>query len=204
MTTAKKTTTTKKPRTTAKPKTVKVAAIPDLPRNPLAFEVLDVVSKQRSKAKKVEALKKYEDVSLKMIFIWNFDESVISVLPPGDVPYANFDDQVSNSGGMNAKMNDEIRKMHETGSFSIGSADKQGRTTIRRECKNFYHFIKGGNPGINNLRRETMFINLLQGLHPLEAEILCLVKDKKLTDRYKLTQEIVAEAYPDIKWGGRS
>ena len=204
MTTAKKTTTTKKPRTTTKPKTVKVAAIPDLPRNPLAFEVLDVVSKQRSKAKKVEALKKYEDVSLKMIFIWNFDESVISVLPPGDVPYANFDDQVSNSGGMNAKMNDEIRKMHETGSFSIGSADKQGRTTIRRECKNFYHFIKGGNPGINNLRRETMFINLLQGLHPLEAEILCLVKDKKLTDRYKLTQEIVAEAYPDIKWGGRS
>ena len=204
MTTAKKTTTTKKPRTTAKPKTVKVAAIPDLPRNPLAFEVLDVVSKQRSKTKKVEALKKYEDVSLKMIFIWNFDESVISVLPPGDVPYANFDDQVSNSGGMNAKMNDEIRKMHETGSFSIGSADKQGRTTIRRECKNFYHFIKGGNPGINNLRRETMFINLLQGLHPLEAEILCLVKDKKLTDRYKLTQEIVAEAYPDIKWGGRS
>ena len=170
----------------------------------MAFEVLDVVSKQRSKAKKVEALKKYEDVSLKMIFIWNFDESVISVLPPGDVPYANFDDQVSNSGGMNAKMNDEIRKMHETGSFSIGSADKQGRTTIRRECKNFYHFIKGGNPGINNLRRETMFINLLQGLHPLEAEILCLVKDKKLTDRYKLTQEIVAEAYPDIKWGGRS
>ena len=204
MTTAKKTTTTKKPRTTTKPKTVKVAAIPDLPRNPLAFEVLDVVSKQRTKAKKVEALKKYEDVSLKMIFIWNFDESVVSMLPPGDVPYANFDDQVSNSGGMNAKMNDEIRRMHETGSFSLGNADKQGRTTIRRECKNFYHFVKGGNPGINNLRRETMFINLLQGLHPLEAEILCLVKDKKLGEKYKLTQDIVSEAYPDIKWGGRS
>ena len=204
MTTAKKTTTTKKPRTTTKPKTVKVAAIPDLPRNPLAFEVLDVVSKQRTKAKKVEALKKYEDVSLKMIFIWNFDESVVSMLPPGDVPYANFDDQVSNSGGINAKMTDEIGRMHETGSFSLGNADKQGRTTIRRECKNFYHFVKGGNPGINNLRRETMFINLLQGLHPLEAEILCLVKDKKLSDKYNITKDVVSGAFPQIVWGNRS
>jgi hypothetical protein len=205
MTTTKKTATTTKTRSkTTAPKTVKTVAIPDLPRNPLAFEVLDVVSKQRTKAKKVEALKKYEDVSLKMLFIWNFDESVISLLPPGEVPYANFDDQVSNSGSMNAKMSDEIRRMHETGSFSIGNADRQGRTTIRRECKNFYHFIKGGNDGLTNLRRETMFINLLQGLHPLEAEILCLVKDKKLSDTYNLTKEIVAEAYPDIQWGNRS
>ena len=46
-----------------------------------------------------------------------------------------------------------------------------------------------------------MFINILTGLHPLEAEILCLVKDKKLSDSYKITKEIVAEAYPDIQWG---
>jgi hypothetical protein len=49
-----------------------------------------------------------------------------------------------------------------------------------------------------------MFINILEGLHPLEAEILCLVKDKKLSTKYNLTKEIVAEAYPDIQWGGRS
>jgi hypothetical protein len=49
-----------------------------------------------------------------------------------------------------------------------------------------------------------MFINLLQGLHPLEAEIICLVKDKKLSDKYNITKELVAEAYPDIKWGNRS
>ena len=54
------------------------------------------------------------------------------------------------------------------------------------------------------VRRETMFINILEGLHPLEAEIVCLVKDKKLEDRYKITKEIVAEAYPDITWGNRS
>jgi hypothetical protein len=48
-----------------------------------------------------------------------------------------------------------------------------------------------------------MFINILQGLHPLEAEILCLVKDKKLSTKYKITKEIVSEAYPDIQWGNR-
>ena len=50
-----------------------------------------------------------------------------------------------------------------------------------------------------------MFINILQGLHPREAEILCLVKDKQLETKYKsITKEIVSQAYPDIKWGGRS
>ena len=64
--------------------------------------------------------------------------------------------------------------------------------------------MKGGNPGLNSIRRETMFINILQGLHPLEAEILCLVKDGNLEDRYKITKEVVSEAYSDIQWGGRS
>ena len=94
--------------------------------------------------------------------------------------------------------------MHETGSFSMGSSDKEGHTTIRREYVNFYHFLKGGNDSLNNIRRETMFINILEGLHPLEAEILILVKDKKLTDKYKITKDVVSAAYPQITWGGRS
>ena len=187
--------------TTPKKKTTKSL---ELPTNPLAFEVLGLVSKQRSKAKKVEILKKYEDRSLKSLLIWNFDETVISLLPSGEVPYSEYDEQTTNSGTLSTKINEEIRNMYSKGSFSLGVSDKQGRTTIRRESKNFYHFVKGGNPGLNNIRRETMFINLLQGLHPLEAEIICLVKDKRLSEKYKITKEIVAEAYPDIKWGGRS
>ena len=49
-----------------------------------------------------------------------------------------------------------------------------------------------------------MFIQILEGLHPEEAKVLCLVKDKSLQSKYKLTYEIVREAYPDIQWGGRS
>ena len=192
------TTTTKKKTTTNK-----VVSL-ELPRNPFVFEVLDLVSKQRSKAKKIEVLKKYEHVSLKATLIWNFDESIISMLPEGEVPYSGFEDQASSNGTLSTKISEEVRRMHEMDSFSMGSSDKNGHTTIRREFKNFYHFLKGGNDSMSGVRRETMFINILEGLHPLEAEIVCLCKDKKLSERYKITKEIVSEAYPDITWGNRS
>jgi len=194
-------TTTKKKTTTRKPRVVKAATpLPNLPRKPFVFEVLDLVSKQKTKAKKIEVLKKYDEFHLRTIFLWNFDEVIESVLPDGDVPYQSYDDQNSYSGSLSTKIKEDIRSMYDTGSFSMGVSDQQGRTTIRRECKNFYHFVKGGNDGMNNMRRESMYINILQGLHPLEAEILVLVKDKRLSEKYKITREIVEEAYPDIVW----
>jgi len=193
-----KTTTKKK---TAKPKTVRVAKIPELPRNPFVFEVLDAASKQRSKAKKVEVLQRYGDISLKMILKWNYDSTLISALPEGEVPYGNFEDDANTTGTLTTKVSLQVRKMHEAGSFSMGSSDKQGHTTIRREAKNFYRFIRGGQDSLSNLRRETFFINILEGLHPLEAEVLILVKDKRLEEQYNISKEIVSLAFPDIIWG---
>jgi hypothetical protein len=194
--------------TTLKTKTKEIAAkeptaIIELPPNPFAFEVLNLVSKQRTNAKKVEVLKKYEDPSLKALFIWNFDESLISMLPEGDVPYASVGEQNSFGGTVSDKIKDAVSKMGEMNSNSLGMND-QGRSTIRKEYTRFYNFIRGGNNGLSSLRRETMFINVLQGLHPLEAEILILVKDKKLETKYKITKQIVSDAYPDIKWGNRT
>jgi hypothetical protein len=186
MTTTTKTKTAKTTETKTKTTSVKVETSLDLPKNPFAFEVFDLASRQRTKEKKVEVLKRNEHISLKSILIWNFDESISSLLPDGAVPYSEYDEQTSYSGSLSTKITEEIRRMHETGSFSLGSSDKQGRTTIRREYKNFYHFVKGGNDAMNNIRRETMFINILEGLHPLEAEILCLIKDKKLKQSIKL------------------
>jgi len=162
-----------------------------------------VVSKQRTNVRKIEALKKFEHPSLKALFIWNFDETVISMLPEGEVPYASVGEQNSFSGTVSGKINDAVNKMTELNSPSLGASD-QGKSSIRKEYERFYNFVKGGNDGLSSLRRETMFINVLQGLHPLEAEILCLVKDKKLQSKYKITKDIVSEAYPDIKWGNRS
>ena len=195
------TTTKKKTTTTRKPRVVKAAApLPNLPRKPFVFEVLDLVSKQKTKAKKVQVLKKYDEFHLRTLFLWNFDTTIESALPDGEVPYQSYDDQNTYSGTLSTKLQEDIRSMYETGSFSMGVSDNQGRTTIRREVKNFYHFVKGGNDAMNNMRRESMFINILQGLHPLEAEIICLVKDGNLSDKYKVTREIVEEAYPDIVW----
>ena len=202
MTTTKKTTTKK---TTVK--TVKARAsstpIPTLPTNPFVYEVFDAVSKQRSKAKKVEVLKRYAHDSIMTVLIWNFDETAISVLPVGDVPYGTNREDNSMTGTLSDKINDAVGKMTEMGSNSLGSQD-QGKSTIRKEYSKFYNFVKGGNDSLSSLRRETMFINILEGLHPLEAEILVLVKDKRLSEKYKITKEVVSEAYPQITWGGRS
>jgi hypothetical protein len=175
----------------------------ELPANPFIFEVLTLASKQRTNTKKVEILQKYNHPSLRAIFIWNFDESIISMLPEGEVPYSSVDQQNSFSGTLSEKIENAVDKMEEIGTNSLGSQD-QGRSSIRKEYTKFYNFVKGGNDGLSSLRRETMFINILEGLHPLESEILCLCKDKKLQTKYKITKEIVSQAYPDIQWGGRS
>ncbi len=106
--------------------------------------------------------------------IWNFDHTAISVMPEGEVPY----------------------KKNEA---PLGT----DHTSLRKEWRNLYHFVKGGNDSLSSLRRESMFIQLLEGLHPDEAEIICLVKDGNLESKYKLKKEIVKEAYTDIKWGDR-
>jgi len=146
-----------------------------LPPNPFVHEVLEVISKQRTKAKKIELLKEYRCDSLVSLLIWNFDDSVISMLPEGEVPF-------------------------EKNEVPIGT----DHTSLRKEWKNLYHFVKGGNDSLSKTRRESMFIQILEGLHPSEAEILILVKDKALESKYKITRDMVEQAYPDIQWGGRS
>ena len=138
-------------------------------------EILELVHKQRTKAKKVDVLKHYRDDALTAVLIWNFDPSVTSALPDGDVPYTPND-----------------------------VPEGTDHTSLRREWKNLYHFIKGGNDELSGLRRESMFVQMLEGLHPKEADLICLVKDKRLTDKYKVTYEQVKEAFPDIVWGDRT
>lgn len=178
--------------------------IETLPTNPFVFEVLALASKQRTKAKKVEVLKTYEHDSLKAIFIWNFDETVVSVLPEGEIPYSNLKEDFKVSGSLSNRVKQEVETMEHYSTTSMGTTqDRTGKTTLRREYTMLYNFVRGGNNSLNSIRREMMFINMLEGLHPLEAEIVCLVKDKRLEEKYKITKEIVSEAYPDIVWGNR-
>jgi len=172
---------TQTPKTKRKSSTVvakttrKKTAKPELPPNPFVHEILEHVGKQKSKVAKVEALKEHRNDALVSILIWNFDQTVVSMIPEGEVPFTPNDSPLGTD-----------------------------HTSLRREAKNLYHFVKGGNDSLNGIRRETMFIQMLEGLHPDEANIIILAKDKKLSDVYSISYDQVKEAYPDITWGGRS
>ena len=141
----------------------------------LISEVLQKVSNAKTKKEKIALLHQYKSPSLQSILIWNFDESVISMVPDGEVPYTKNDVPEGTS-----------------------------HTLLFLEYKKLYNFVKGGNDGLRQSQRENMFIQLLEGLHEDEAEVICMVKDKTLGKRYKITKACVQEAYPEIKWGGRS
>ena len=146
-----------------------------MPYTPLFHEILEKLAKLKTKKQKVSHLKEYNTPALRMVLKSSFDPKIVWQLPEGPVPY---------------KPNDV--------------PEGTDHTSLRREWKNLFHFIKGGNDGLNGLRRESMFVQMLEGLHPREADLVCLVKDKRLTDVYKVTLEMVKEAYPDIVWGDRS
>ena len=137
-------------------------------------EVLQKVSNAKTKAQKIKLLNEFNSPALRALLIANFDESVISMLPDGDVPY---------------KPND--------------APEETEHTKLIQEYRKLYLFFKGG-ANISQTRRETLFIQMLEGLHKGEAEVLCLVKDRKIGKRWKITRQCVEEAFPSIQWGNRS
>ena len=142
----------------------------------LLSEILRKVSNAKTKAEKVILLRENNSSALRMLLIWNFDESVISMVPEGDVPYTPNDAPVGTD-----------------------------HTRLEQESKGFYRFVKGGQDSLKSLKRESMFVQLLEGLSAEEAELLCLVKDGNLNSKYKrITKAVVQEAFPQIEWGNRS
>ena len=142
----------------------------------LLSEILRKVSNAKTKAEKIALLQKHNTNALRQVLIINFDDSVISMLPEGDVPYTPNDAPIGTD-----------------------------HTRLESEYKGLYRFVKGGQDKLPSLKRETMFVQLLEGLSAEEAELLCLVKDGKLNDKYKrITKAVISEAFPTIVWGGRS
>ena len=144
------------------------------PMKLLMHEVLQKVSNAKTKKEKIALLKQFNTPALRMLFIVNFDESVVSLLPPGKVPYE-----------------------------PNQAPDGTEHTLLEKEARLLHHFFKGGS-NVSQNKRETMFIQMLEGLNSGEAEVLCLAKDKQIGKRWKITKACVSEAYPSIEWGGRS
>ena len=143
-----------------------------LPNNPLVSELFKAVHGKKTAPQKVALLKEHKRDDVKALLIWNFDKGIDSAVPEGNVPY---------------KKND-------------APAGTEGHTRLIHEWRTLYNFVRGGNNGISNMRRETLLIQLLESLQQDEAEIVCLVKDKALQSKYRITRSVVEQAYPEIVW----
>jgi hypothetical protein len=129
----------------------------------LLNEVLQKVSNAKTKPEKIKLLQEYNTPALRQILIANFDESIVSMLPEGDPPYTPNE-----------------------------APEETEHTRLVHEYRKLYLFFKGG-ATISQSRRETLFVQLLEGL-----------QNKKLGKRWKITKQCVEEAFPQIKWGNRS
>jgi len=141
----------------------------------LISEVLQKVSNAKTKAQKINLLQQHNTPALRSILIANYDESIISMLPEGDVP------------------------------FTPNDAPKgTEHTVLEQEYRRLYLFFKGGSSSLKQSQRENLFVQMLEGLCEEEASLLVLVKDKALQKKYKITRACVEQAFPSIKWGNRA
>ncbi len=138
----------------------------------LFSEILDKVHKAKTKVEKVAILITNDSESLRMLLKASFDPTKEWVIPEGEVPYKKNEAPI-NSGG---------------------------HTRLVHEWRTLYNYVKGGNDKLSQMKRETMFIQLLEGLHESEAELLMLVKDKNLQSKYRITRALVEEVFDEIVW----
>ena len=143
-----------------------------LPDNPLVSELFKAVHGKKDKKGKADLLAQYKRDDVKALLIWNFDKQIRSAIPEGEVPYKKNEAPI-NSGG---------------------------HTRLVHEWRTLYNYVRGGNDKISQMKRETMFIQLLEGLHESEAELLMLVKDKNLQSKYRITRALVEEVFDEIVW----
>ena len=132
-------------------------------------EVFEKFESLTKKEEKVKLLKENNHPALQDILRINFDADVVSVLPAGAPPYEKDDAPKGHSSN-------SLFKLH----------------------KQFKYFFKG--PFANQvkpIRREGIFLNILESIHPAEADVLVAAKDRKLKVK-GLTKALVDEAFPGL------
>ena len=133
----------------------------------LISEIFTKINNAKDKPKKIEVLRKYDTPGMRMILKGAFDPKIEWELPEGTPPY------IENEAPAGTE-----------------------HTFLEVEARRLYNFAKGGNNTINKIRKETLFIQMLEGLHASEAKVLIDVKNKSLNKTYKgLTSDMVKEAF---------
>ena len=146
-----------------------MAAMSDMGRAvpPLFSEIAIKINNAKDKPRKLKVLQEHDSVPLRQVLKGAFDPNIEWLLPPGDVPYTAND-------------------------APIGTE----HTILQQEAKRLYLFTKGGDDTLSNTKRETLFIQMLEGLCAEEAEFLIAVVNKKVNNKYKgFTANLVREAF---------
>ena len=135
---------------------------------PLISKILKEASEISSRKEKVKFLKSHHPNKVMLqLFKYAFDPSIVWALPDGNPPYREFEEAEENDNG------------------------------LYNEARRLYLFIEGGNENLHPIRRETLFIQLLESIHPEEAKLLLAVKNKNIP--YKgITSKLIEEAFPGL------
>jgi len=134
---------------------------------PLINEIFLKVNNAKDKPKKIDVLRQYDKPALRQILKGCFDPKIEWELPEGIPPYIEND-------------------------VPAGTE----HTLLINETKKLWHFVKGADAATNKLQKETMFIQMLEGLHKDEAKVLLDMKNGTLNKTYKgLTADMVKEAF---------
>ena len=161
-------------------------ARPSTPKLPvsktLVSEVLQRVSNAKTKAKKVEILQEYKSPALTKVLLCNFAKAVEFVFPSGKTPYTPLDRP---KGVQHQLLFTEQRLLDKFITKTVNGVTYYGCSGTTK-------------PSLQQIKKENMWIQLLETLHADEAEVLDLIKDKKLTSRYKITKQNVIDAFPEL------
>ena len=136
--------------------------------NLLVSEILDKFEVAKTREEKIAVFKNNVTDPLLVLLRLNYDHMLKMALPEGEPPFRKDTDK------------------------PIGYSE----SSLQLELRRFYVWLE---PSTNlpNLKKESLFVNMLEGIHWTEAEALCLAKDRKLHTKYKsLKEDIVREAFP--------
>ena len=135
---------------------------------PLMSEIATKVNNAKDKPRKLKVLKDHDSVPLRQVLKGAFHPDIKWLLPKGDnIPYTPNDAPLGTD-----------------------------HTILSQEAKRLYLFIEGGDNAISQNKRETTFVQMLEGLSAEEAEFLIAVVNKKVNNKYKgFTANLVKEAF---------
>lgn len=132
------------------------------------FEILDKAVKAKSRDERIKVLQDNQIMPVLDILRGTFDETIQWNLPDGEPPYTPNDESSPPS-------------------------------TLLKQHLNFKYFVKGlrESNSLNKIKREKMFIDLLESVHPRDAELVISMINKKSPHRY-LTKKLVQDAFPNL------